>query len=367
MIARKVWLPGVTALVLAAVGIMVNRDAFMQSWLVATLTWGMLPLGAIAVLMTHGLTGGRWGDDSRPVWLALVATMPLFVASMFPLFAGMDALFPWTRPTASLPEVVQNKKLYLNEPFFWLRSILYFVLWLGLAWALGAWSTPRGIAKLRAVHAPGLILWVLTITFFGFDWFLSLEPKFYSDVFGLMLCMVAAGSAIAAGILLGFQAVQRDLANLWLAVLLGWAFLAFAQYIVIWSGNLPDEIGWYIHRREGTWRFVSVASFTLFFLLPFLGLLSSAAKGSRRWLKGLAVLCLAGHVLQMAWLVMPAFEQWHATQFWLVPGLIAAVGATYGGVAYQYWLTLTTSYPTGGRTGQRTGKSAPEKGGEHRV
>lgn len=347
MSTRPIWVPALLTFALVALGFAVDSRALMQTWLAVVLTWGMLPLGAVAVLMTHRLTGGRWGEISRPIWEALAATMPLFAVSLLPLLFGLEVLFSWTQPVELLPEVVQNKRLYLYEPFFISRTLFYLLIWLGLSWTQGGLDYCQRFATIRFPAAAGLILWVFTITFFGFDWFMSLEPKFYSDVFGLMLCMNAVGAAMAAGIL--FNPATRtdgvaidarcDIANLWLTVLLGWALMAFSQYIIIWSGNLPDEIGWYIHRSIGAWRTVSVLSFGLFFLLPFLVLLSGAAKANRGWLVAAAVVCLCGHVLQILWLVLPAFDGWQGIQFVLVPGLMLTVGATYAGCVF-YVLTI---------------------------
>ncbi|HEY9120021.1 MAG TPA: hypothetical protein VIN33_09700 [Marinobacter sp.] len=349
MSTRMFWLPALLTAGLAALGLAMDSLALLRSWLAVSLVWGMIPLGALAVLMTHGLTGGRWGTASRPVWIALAATLPLFVVSMLPLLLGLDELFSWTRPESLLPEVVRKKLLYLNEPFFIGRTFFYLFVWLGLAWALSVWAVPRRVGKSgkgQAVHAPGLILWVLTMTFFGFDWFMSLEPRFYSDVFGLMLCMAAASAALAVGLLLmciGKNSdvdveARRDVANLWLAVLLGWAFMAFSQYIIVWSGNLPDEILWYLHRRTSGWRVISAVSFALFFLLPFLILLSGSAKANRRWLITASIACLAGHGLQVLWLILPAFTHWQGTQYWLVPALLVATGSTYAGYGYHRWV-----------------------------
>lgn len=326
---RTVPLIGIALLALGAVGAALGGAAFAQSWLAVSLIWGSLPLGALAMLMTHGLTGGRWGEQSRPLWLALAATLPLFAAAMLPLLFGLHTLFAWTAPAQELPEVVRNKLAYLNRPFFIVRSLGYFAIWLGLAWALGVWRR-RG----AAVQAPGLILWLLSLTFFAFDWFMSLEPEFYSDIYGLMLGTAMVAAAIACALLLGARRMdpgaRRDIANLWLAILLGWVFLAFSQYIVIWSANLPHEIGWYIHRSRGAWRPISVISFALFFLLPFAVLLSSAAKGRADWLMAAAAACLLGHILQICWLVLPAFGGWSGLQIWLVPTLVLLVGAIYG-------------------------------------
>ncbi|WP_242634324.1 hypothetical protein [Marinobacter salicampi] len=324
----RLWLPLAITLMAGAAGAWQSPEGALQSWLAVVLTWGALPLGALAILMTHGLTGGRWGTVTRPLWLALAGTLPVFVVAMVVPVLGIGLLFPWTAPASSLPELVQNKLLYLNEPFFVLRSLFYGCVWLALAWGLGVW---RGRA--RRIHAPGLILWLLILTFFGFDWFMSLEPLFYSDIYGLMLATGFGSAALAFGMLVqpgsAGESPRRDLANLWLAVLLGWMFMAISQYIVIWSANLPDEIGWYLARNESPWFEMGWLSFGLFFLVPFLILLSGTAKGRGTWLKTAAVTCLVGHLLQVHWLILPAFGEWQPVQLWLTPVLLVATGAGF--------------------------------------
>lgn len=309
---------------------------FAPAWLAAALVWGSLPLGALAILMVHSLTGGRWGEAGGTQWLFLVATLPLFAAALLPLLAGLQSLFAWTQPAETLSQLVRNKLAYLNAPFFMLRSLAFFALWLWLARAP------------ERMPAPGLLLWLLALTFFSFDWLMSLEPEFYSDVYGLMLAAETTAAAFAWALLFGAQGMEtqarRDIANLWLGVLLGWAFFTFSQYIVIWSANLPDEIGWYIHRSRGLWRAVSVVSFALFFVLPFAVLLSGRAKGSARWLVFAGASCLLGHTLQIGWLVLPPFD--HRGLWSLL--LLAALVSLFGAVLFA----------------GRRGAPAPETGGE---
>lgn len=328
MTQRLIPMIGLAALAVCLMGAVLDWAAFLRSWLTASLTWGALPLGAVAVLMTHGLTGGAWGRETRYVWRALAGTMPLFALAMLPLLFGLHDLFSWTRPVSELPDVVRHKRLYLNEPFFLVRWGIYFIVWLGLAWLLG-W---RG-SQSKAVAAPGMILWVLTLTFFSFDWYMSLEPEFYSDVFGLERACAVVASSMAVGLLILLPslrpAIRKDVANIWLAVLLGWAFMGFSQLIIIWSGNIPHEIGWYVHRAEDGWLWVGRSAFILFMLIPFAILLSTAAKQSRRWLSIAAVICLVGFVLQMQWMVLPAFESWRPAQYWIDPAALVALGAGF--------------------------------------
>ena len=310
-------------------GLRVDRLALAQAWLVAVLCLLLVPLGALGALATHGLTGGRWGDATAPRWQALAWSLPLVLLAMLPLLWAVDGLFAWRAPLESLPEVVQAKTLYLTLPFFLLRWVVYAVLWLAMLWAL----LLRQVRPLACVLT--LIGLLYSVTFFGFDWVLSLEPSFYTDIFGLWLLVTAVGVAAALVMLLddGRRAAARaDVAALWLAVLLGWAFLAFAQYIIVWSGNLPHEIGWYLHRSTPLWRAVSWLVFVLLVGLPFCLLLTGRGRRSGRVLRATAVLVLLGTVLQAAWWILPAFDELSSHLLWLLPASLLALGGGQGAI-----------------------------------
>lgn len=307
------------------VGAILDWAAFARAWLAATVTLGLLPLGALPALLAFGLTGGAWGRLSRPAWQALLALMPVFALAFVPLVFALDQLFPWTQPPEQLPEVVRHKLLYLNVPFLLARLGLYLAIWLGFTAACLRRMPGMGAC------AAGVILWLFSLTFFGFDWLLSLEPKFYTDVFGLWLAvttLIAAGAAVL--LLLPADApdqARADLANLWLACLLGWALMGFSQYIIIWSGNLPLEIGWHLARGEGVWRAIGWLQFFLIFALPFAILLSTRAKHRRGPLRLAAASALAGCLLLVQWWVLPAFKPLPLTMLWLSPAALAALAA----------------------------------------
>lgn len=327
------------AAIVAVVGIVVcgfaatvDTALLAHAWLAATLTWGLIGVGALAALLTWGLTGGGWGELAAPTWRALAATLPLFGLALLPLLLfARDALFPWTAPSESLPEVVRHKTLYLNVGFFSIRYAIYFIVWIGLAFVAGAFGRARAGGKLSAA---GLVALLYTLTFFGFDWMLSLEPKFYTDVFGLWLAVTVPAAACAL-VLLRVPSVEdpvgdarrADLANLMYALILGWAFMGFAQYIIIWSGNIPDEIEWYLARGEGIWRVIGWLVCALFFVVPSLALLFSRLKRNGVWLRRLAVVVLAGYVLQVQWWILPAADAPHAQLLWMAPLCLLTLGA----------------------------------------
>ncbi len=342
---RPLWLAAALAgggLVPAIVAAVLFWPLFAHAWLAATLTWGLLPIGAMAILLTMGLTGGGWGELSRPAARALMACLPVAALALLPLLLfARDALFPWTQPVETLPEVVRNKLLYLNEPFFIARTLGYFTIWLVLAWFVGAWHGARRAGGVLC--AGGLVLLLHTVSFFAYDWFLSLEPKFYTDVFGLWLAVTIVLGAGAVVLLALYGAADRvsvsrraDFANLWLALLLGWAFLAFSQYIIIWITNIPHEIVWYLNRGSGVWRAMSWLIFFLIFAIPFLVLLVRSAKESGRALTWMAGVALLGYVLQVQWWILPAAKHASAHLFWIAPACLAALGGIFAGA----WLWL---------------------------
>lgn len=314
------------------IALIIDADTFAYAWLAATLTWGLLPIGALAALMTAGLAGGGWSDVSRDAWRGLAACLPLFALALLPLLLfAREALFPWTQPVEQLPEVVQRKLLYLNVPFFTVRTIGYFVIWLLLALFMGVWHPARRAGG--ALCAGGLVALLYTLSFFGFDWFLSLQPTFYTDVFGLWMAdTIVAGAGALVLLALGSvdddSAImpRADLANLWLCLLLGWLFLAFSQYIVVWSGNIPHEIEWFLQRDDLVWVIMMGLVGACLFALPFLALLFRWVKERGRALQYVATMVLVGYVLQMQWWVLPAAKEGAWQLYWMAPVALMALG-----------------------------------------
>lgn len=325
------WCGGAAAAGLAATvaGAAVEPAATARAVHPAALFWLALSVGALPILMTHHLTGGHWGDVTERLTRAVAAPLPVGIAVYLLLLGfGMPSLFEWTKPADQLPEVVQNKLLYLNIPFFAARTLAVLAVWLALAVALGAWRDERPAAS-PALGAGGLILWVIATTLFAFDWLMALEPRWYSDIFGLLLCLGFVVPAAAAVLVLacrhapGDTGALSDFASLWLATILGWAFLAFSQYLIIWMGNIPDEIEWYMHRSAGGWRAIAWTIVLLLAVIPFAALLSGRLKRRPVALAAVAGVVLAGHLLHAVWLVLPTFHRdglvvpWQTAAAWI--------------------------------------------------
>jgi hypothetical protein len=319
---------GLAACALAAM-IPATRIQFFRSYLVAyNLVLG-LALGSLAIVMLQHLTGGNWGYILRRPLEAGTRTLPLLAILFVPLALGMSSLYVWTDPQkVALDPMLQHKRAYLNDAFFLVRAGIYFFIWIGLTWMLNRWSAQQDVhddpalpARMSNLSGPGLILYVVTITFASIDWIMSLEPRWYSTIYGAMFAMgqvlSAFSFAIAVLLLLGTRSPMdrvvgsinlRDLGSLLLAFVMVWAYLSFSQFLLIWMANLPEEVPWYLARFQGGWVYLGLALVLFNFTLPFVLLLSTNIKRNRRRLAAVAFLVLFMRVVDLFWLIVPAFD-----------------------------------------------------------
>jgi hypothetical protein len=343
---------GVIALALCLVGAYFDREQFFRSYLMAYFFWLGVPIGCFAILMIHHLVGGTWGFlIQRPVESA-IRTFPAMVLLFVPLLFGLPQLYPWARPEAVAHDpLLQEKSVYLNIPFFILRAVIYFAIWISVSYFLTRWSREQDraadgalVERLQHLSAPGLVLYGLTVTFSAIDWLMSLEPRWYSTIYG-MIFMVSHG-LVALGFIIGvvyFLSRQQrlaqlaapwvfqDLGNLLLSFIMLWAYLSFSQFLLVWVENLNKEIPWYLHRTAGGWAAVALALIVLQFALPFVLLLLRAVKRQAAALCGVAILIIFMHLLEIFWFVAPAF---HTTGFsisWLDVLAPIAVGGLWVG------------------------------------
>lgn len=345
---RRALILGGVGLLLSVAGALVSTEQFFQSYLFAYLFWVSLALGCFAILMVHLLAGGEWGFMIRRVVESGAMTLPLMALLFVPLLFGMGDLYEWARPAAvAADEVLQQKQWYLNVPFYVIRLIVYFGIWIGMAYLLHRWSRRQDEAgdngiqeRMRVVSAPGLVIFVLTVTFSAFDWGMSLEPHWYSTIYG-MLFLVGhglAGVAFATALLVVLanrtplsDIVEakhyNDLGSLLLTFVILWAYIAFSQWLIIWSGNLTEEIPWYLHRGAGGWQWLIIAVIAFHFAVPFVILLSRARKRNPRVLYWLSLTILVLRLVDWFWLVMPAF---------------------YPGTFHIHWLDIVTPIGIGG-------------------
>ncbi|MGH9366834.1 MAG: hypothetical protein ACRD3M_04060 [Thermoanaerobaculia bacterium] len=320
---------GVAALAACVAGAVARPDQFFRSYLLAFLFWNGLTTGAMAVLMLQYLTGGAWGIAIRRELEAATRTLPLTALAFVPLLAGLHRLYEWTHADAvAQDEILRKKALYLNTPFFVTRAVLAFAAWFAVAYFLNKWSAAQDVRpdpainrRLQRLSGGGLVVYGLTTTFTSVDWVMSLEPHWYSTMYGVlfMIGQALAALALATAAVLSLSRLEpvsgflggrhlHDLGKMMFAFTMLWAYVNFSQYLIVWSGNLPEEISWYLARLRGGWGWVGAAVLLFHFALPFLLLLSRQANRNPRTLASAALLLLVMRFVDVSWLVLPAFS-----------------------------------------------------------
>jgi hypothetical protein len=345
---------GVIGMALSVLGIWINPPEFFHSYLAACVFWIDIPVGSLALLMIYYVTGGGWGDFSRPVLMATAALVLPMAILFIPLAFGLEYLYPWITPSAELAEHLGRQTAYLNVSFFLIRSTIIFLLWIGLAAALGGFRRPAAAASKEPRYyrwsIVGLILYTLTITVFAIDWIMSLEPRWHSTNIGFQAGVGALVGGLAFAILLNALLAQagvipvdeqtrsrfQDLGNLILAGIMLWAYLMFNQYLTIWYENLPHKIRCYLLRQEEAWPYIAVLLAVTHVGLPFFALLSRTVKRRLGWLASVAVLVLIGRLLAAYWLVMPMFSRHYPVFLWLDVATLLGVGGIW--LAVLSWL-----------------------------
>ena len=321
---------GLAGLAASAIGAVMNVDQFVHSWLVGFLFCLGLSLGSLGLLMLQHLSGGQWGLVGRRVFEAGSRTLPFVVLLFIPVALRLPTLFEWARPEAAENAIIQAKAGYLNPTFFIVRAVIYFAFWLVLVTLLNRWSaeqdrgqgtTPADSVKFRTVSAPGLLFLIITITFASVDWVMSLDPEWFSTIFGLLTVVGWGLTTFALTIIVLSKLEQsgvatdilkprhfHDLGKLMLAFVMLWAYMAFSQFLIIWSGNLPEEIPWYVRRTTGTWGYVAIALVIGHFAFPFILLLSQDLKKRSKMLSRVAMFIIFMRLVDVIWLVEPEFR-----------------------------------------------------------
>lgn len=318
---------GAIAAVLSITGAFISHAQFFQSYLFAWLFWLGLSLGALVVVMMQNLTGGWWGLAVRNLCFAAIMTLPLLVVLFVPLLFGLHDIYAWSNGIA----LGIHKRAYLNVPFFIGRAGFYFAVLLVFAFALRRRVSEYPIA----LSAGGLISYVLCMNFASTDWVMSLDPEWYSTVFVIVLMagQFVAALSLTTALLCAFGDTHRapakafhDLGNMLLAFVIFWIYVSFSQLLIIWSGNLPKEISWYLPRSRGGWQWVALVLVLGEFLLPFFLLLSREAKRTPRRLAQICICILALNVVNNFWLVAPTFHPRGFYVHWLDVAELIAIG-----------------------------------------
>lgn len=290
----------------------------VRAWLLSALFFLGLSVGALILLMIHNLTGGRWGDVVRPQLVAMAGILPWGALAMTLPVARSGDILAWTAAApATLPHSVRAKLAWFDPALLAARTGIILAVWLILAWAITTRPTCSPTARTWSI--VGLVVVMVTTLLFATDWMMAPEPEFYSTIYpvlessGEVVGAFAGAIGIAAIVSRRLQAtasdrgrtISEDLANLLFGFVLLWVYLAFMQWLIVWSGNLPEEIGWYLRRGHGIWLVVLLLLVLFHFIVPVGALLSRRLKRSRPLLAALAALLVAGHFLDVIWRIAP--------------------------------------------------------------
>lgn len=324
---------GGIALIIWAVGAYFNTEQALRSWLLGFIFWGGICIGSLGLLMLQYLTGGAWGVVIRRIVEAGTRTLPLVVLFFVPLAIGVytHSFYEWTRlpPT---DHAIEARGIYLL-PWFWIvRSLIYFALWGLMVYLLNKWGAEQDKAssvegsrlvleRMSKFSGPTMVIYALLITFAVVDWVMTLDPHWFSTMWGLLFVAGWALSALCFSVaVLAFLQDRapmdgvlgkrhfHDLGKLMLALVMVWAYFNFSQFLIIWSGNLPEETGWYLTRMKGGWGYIGVGLILFHFAFPFLLLLKQDLKRQAKRLATIALFVLFLRLVDMFWQIAPSYR-----------------------------------------------------------
>jgi hypothetical protein len=342
---RGGWFFGGVGVLIALVGWMKSPAEFYHSYIFSYLLVLGLTLGSLGLLMLQHVTGGIWGivirrpleAASRNIWLVLVLFAPVVMGMKY-LYSGNETETGWLNaPKQGEHALSAFQQGYLTTNGFLTRAVVYFVVWILLMWLCNQWSIrqdQQGNAegwklRMKQLSAPGIILYIVVMTFAAIDWAMSLSPRWSSTIYGFIF---VGGQAIAAMAMMIVVVVLlsrsepysglitkrhlHDLGKLLFALNMLWAYFAFSQLLIIWSGNLPEEISFYRTRMSGQWGVVALMVALLGFGVPFLLLLSRDAKRTASAVSKIAIFMILMRVVDLYWMTKPEFTS-RAVPSWL--------------------------------------------------
>lgn len=340
---------GLVGLALNVLGFFHNHEQFFHSWLVAFAFWMSIALGGLFLVLIHHLSGAVWSIVVRRIPESFMAILPFMVIFFIPVAIGMYDLYHWAHADAVAHDaLLQEKAPYLNILFFILRTVFFFFVWSVFGRLLYRFSIKNDVTgdagyiiKAKKISPPAAILFAFTVTFAAFDWLMSLDPHWYSTIFGVYYF---AGSTMATyavttvlvlyfakGPLANMVSVEHyhDLGKLILTFTIFWAYMAFSQYFLIWYANIPEETVWFAHRWHGSWKIISLLLAVGHFVVPFLFMLVRAVKRNTRTLTVFALWMLLMHYIDMFWLVMPNLHKDGAVFSWMDITTMIGIGGLF--------------------------------------
>jgi hypothetical protein len=355
---RNALLVGAVGGAAAVAGLLVDPAQFYRSYLLAFIYVIAFPLGSLGLMMVHHLSGGGWGMPTRRIFEASARTLPLLAVLFLPVIFGMSHVFEWSHADLVQKDPILSEKApYLNPTFFVIRYVFYFAVWSGLAYTLSGWSrrqdhdyTPGSERKFRLLSGPGILAYALTATFASVDWIMSLDPHWFSTIFGLLF-LIQHGLAAMGFVILMLALLSRsapmagvikpvnlhDCGKFLLAFTMIWAYFNFSQFLIIWSANLPEEIPWYLERMSHGWQWVSLGLLVGQFFLPFFLLLSRDLKRTAGRVAKVALFVLLMRYVDFFWNLAPAMHREAPVVHWIDLATLVGLGGVWLAMfAWQY-------------------------------
>ena len=365
-IGQRSLVVGVVFGIIAAIGAFIQPQPFYRAYLLGFMLLLGVTLGSMAILMIRHLTGGGWGTVIRRLMGAAMRCIPLVTLLFVPLLFGIPKLYIWARPLDTIADKHLREHLqditqtYLNVHGFIIRAVIYFAIWNLLSFLLTMWSSqqdrpggPDNSARFKAVSGPGLILYAFTISFAAIDWMMSIDPSWISTIYGLLILIGEVLSAMCFAVVIErilvrykpmSQLLRTDFVHdhgKWMLVfIMVWAYFSFSQWLIIWAGNLPDEIPWYLRRLNGGWGYVGLALVLFQFAVPFTLLLSRPFKRDITKLVWLAAWMLFMRWVDLLWMIEPEYSK-TLTITWLD----IVVPVAMGGLWLAFFCRNLTSLP----------------------
>jgi hypothetical protein len=317
----------VVIVIVALIGSPDQKEQVLRSWLLGVIFWGGIGIGSIGILLLQYLTGGAWGVVSRRILEAGSRTLPIIFILFIPILFGVPYLYEWSHMQND--KVIQWRAPYLTHFWFVFRALLYFVLWGCMVFFLNKWSREQDETNSfeKATHltntaskfsGPTLAFFILVVTFATIDWVMTLDPHWYSTMWGFLF-VAGWGLSCFSFVVVILAALHdkapmnrilgkrhfHDIGKLMLALTMVWAYFNFSMFLIIWSGNIPEETTWYLARMKGGWGITGIILILFHFGFPFLVLLSRDLKRSAKYLAGLAIFILFLRLIDMFYLIAP--------------------------------------------------------------
>lgn len=356
---------GLLGLAVSASGYFVDSVQFFHSYLVAFVFWVSFGLGGLFFTMLHHLVDAEWSTVIRRLSESAMATLPMMALFVIPILFGMHDLYHWSHAeVVAHDEILSGKAVYLNPTFFTVRSIGYFVIW-GLLSRFLLRNTLKQdeqkkphndkaeaiTQRFRMISAPGMILFALTISFASFDWMMSVDAHWYSTIFGLYWFSGSFLAILSFMVLFALHLRNRsilrdiitvehyhDLGKLIFGFIVFWAYMGFSQYMLIWYANIPEETIWFAHRWHGSWKWMSLTLLFGHFVLPFLALLTRAAKRHMVVLGITAAWLLVMRWVDIYWLIFPSIYKDGPQFSWMDLTTLIGIGGIF---IWFFWRNYT--------------------------